>query len=139
MTEIRDPLPSCRDDAQFLLRELACVSGTLSEIMTMWRRARPFRPQLELGRLTRLQDAVRQLAAEIEGAACASPWPPPDLVRSLAERIPALEEDIAAARTLASGPCAPGVGDARLWESAVLALGRARTRLAALAPGAGPR
>jgi hypothetical protein len=40
MTEIRDRLSSCRD-AQVLLGELACVSGTLSEIMTMWRRAWP--------------------------------------------------------------------------------------------------
>src|SRR5690349_18035003 len=69
MTETLDPLPSPVEDAQFLLQELACVSGAVSEIMTMWRRARPFRPELEFGRLTRLQDAARRLGAEIRAAA----------------------------------------------------------------------
>jgi hypothetical protein len=38
MTEIQDsPVPG-RDDIRLLLQDLACVSGTLSEIMTAWRR-----------------------------------------------------------------------------------------------------
>ena len=125
MTETLDPLPSPVEDAQFLLRELACVSGTVSEIMTMWRRARPFRPELELGRLTRLQDAARQLAAEIRAAAAAGQHP----AAGLAGRFPALEESVVAARTLASGPDISGVGDHGLWGSVVLALRRAETRL----------
>ena len=125
MTETRDPLSSPEEEAQFLLQELACVSGTVSEIMTMWRRARPFRLELELSRLTRLQDSARQLAAEISAAAAAGQHPTADL----AGRFPALEESVAAARTLASGPDISGVGDDGLWESVVLALRRAETRL----------
>jgi len=46
MTEIHDrPVPR-RDEVQLLLEDLACVSGTLSEIMTAWRRAQPHRPGL---------------------------------------------------------------------------------------------
>ncbi|HEU5391337.1 MAG TPA: hypothetical protein VFV73_36085 [Streptosporangiaceae bacterium] len=125
MTETLDPLPSPVEDAQFLLQELACVSGTVSEIMTMWRRACPFRPELELGRLARLQDAARQLGAEIRAAVAASQHP----TAGLAGRFPALGESVVAARTLASGPDISGVGDDGLWESVVLALRRAETRL----------
>ena len=39
MTQTREPLMPSRDDVQLLLWDLACVSGTLSEIMTAWRRA----------------------------------------------------------------------------------------------------
>ena len=41
MTEIQGlPVPG-RHDARLLLEDLACVCGTLSEIMTTWRRAVP--------------------------------------------------------------------------------------------------
>ena len=43
MTQMREPLMRRRDDVQLLLWDLACVSGTLSEIMTVWRRAMPSR------------------------------------------------------------------------------------------------
>ena len=37
MTEIHDPSAPRRDELRLLLKDLACVSGTLSEIMTVWR------------------------------------------------------------------------------------------------------
>ena len=67
MTEIQD-LPVPRHDAKLLLEDLACVCGTLSEIMTAWRRAMPWRPELPLSSLTTLQDTTRQLAADIAAA-----------------------------------------------------------------------
>ena len=52
MTEIHDPPAPRRDELRLLLEDLACVSGTLSEIMTAWRRVQPGRPELRLGRLS---------------------------------------------------------------------------------------
>ena len=68
MTEIRDPAASHRDHVRLLLEELARVTGTLSEIMTAWRRTAPSRPGLPLSDLTRLQDTTRRLGADIEAA-----------------------------------------------------------------------
>jgi hypothetical protein len=59
MTEIQD-LPVPRHDAKLPLEDLACVCGTLSEIMTTWRRAMPWRPELPLSSLTALQDTTRR-------------------------------------------------------------------------------
>jgi hypothetical protein len=59
MTEIQGPPDPCRHDARLLLEDLACVCGTLSEIMTAWRRAMAWRPELPIGSLTALQDTTR--------------------------------------------------------------------------------
>lgn len=130
MTEVQDPLVPVGDDARLLAGELARVSGSLSEIMTMWRRARPFRPDLRAGRLTCLQAAARQLAADV------SPVPSATLARSMARRLWMLEEDAAAAREMAAEPGIPRVGDDRLWESLLLAVRSARTCLAVPIPDA---
>ncbi len=135
MTKIQDPLTPFRDDSRLLSWELACVSGTLSEIMTTWRRARPFRPDLQLSWLTRLQDAARRLAAETEAAADAGLRPPPDQARFVARRFSALEEGIASARAVTCGPGVREVGDDRLWESLGHALRKARAQLTGLMPG----
>jgi len=103
MTEIHDrPMPR-RDELQLLLQDLACVSGTLSEIMTAWRRAQPHRPGLQPGRLVRLQDAARQLAADIQAARI----PAVHLDPSTASQLTALEQDAAAVRALTTGPDVP--------------------------------
>ena len=60
MTEIQGPQVPRRPDAGLMLEDLACVCGTLSEIMTAWRRAMPWRPELPLSSLTTLQDTARQ-------------------------------------------------------------------------------
>ena len=65
MIEIHDPPAPRRDELRLLLDDLACVSGTLSEIMTVWRRVQPGRPELRLGRLVRLQAAVRRAQARL--------------------------------------------------------------------------
>jgi hypothetical protein len=59
MTDIQDSPTSWRDSAQLLLRDLTCISGTLSEITTVWRRAKPYLPWLPLTLPVQLQDAAR--------------------------------------------------------------------------------
>ena len=75
MTQTREPLMPSRDDVQLLLWDLACVSGTLSEIMTAWRRAMLFPPELQLRRLMQIQDTACQLAADIGAAVSAGTGP----------------------------------------------------------------
>ena len=130
MTEIKDsPVPD-RDDVRLLLEDLACVSGTLSEIMTAWRRAMPWRPELPVSALTELQDTTRQLAADIR--ASASPGQAPNPALSTAERISALREDATRAREATGGPDQSVVGDRGLWELLGAAVSRAAARLAGL-------
>ena len=130
MTEISDrPVPR-RDEVRLLLEDLACVSGTLSEIMTAWRRAQPYHPELQPGRLVRLQDAARQLAADIQAAGIAAVHLEPPM----AARLTALEEDAVAVRELTTGPGGLKAGDRGLWDLIAAAVGRAQARLAALGP-----
>lgn len=104
----------------------------------MWRRARPFRPELQPGRLTRLQDAARHLAAEAEAVAGAIPCPPLELTQSVARHFTALEQGITATQVLTSRPGVHRVGDGKLWESLLLALHRAGTQLTAVIPETEP-
>jgi hypothetical protein len=103
MTEIQDsPVPG-RDDIRLLLQDLACVSGTLSEIMTAWRRVMTgARPELPLSALTQLQDSARRLAADIKASADLGQVL--NLALSIAERFSALKEDVARARAATGGP-----------------------------------
>jgi hypothetical protein len=117
------PVPR-RDDLQLLLEDLACACGALSEIMTTWRRAQPGRPELRPGRLVRLQDDARRLAADLEAAA------PGDRARCAAGRLAALEEEAAAIRAATARPGCPGAGDRGLQELLAAALRRAQARLA---------
>ena len=131
MTEIHDrPVPR-RDELQLLLEDLACVCGTLGEIMTAWRRAQSGRPELRPGRLVRLQDDARQLAADLEAAT------PGGRALRAAERLAALEEEAATIRAVSTGPGSPEAGDRGLWELLAAAVRRARTRLPALPAGSG--
>ena len=136
MTEIHDPPAPRRDELRLLLEDLACVSGTLSEIMTVWRRAQPGRPGLRPGRLVRLQDAARQLAADIEAAAGWGQALDPAL--SAAGRLAAFEQDAAGSRAATTGPGCPEAGDRGLWELLAAAVCRAQARLTALTPAALP-
>ena len=135
MTEIQDPLVPGRDDVRLLVEDLACVSGTLSEVMTAWRRAMPGRPELPLRGLTRLQDATRQLTADIETAASAGVRPN----LSVAERLSALSEDIACIRAAACTPGTSEVVDDGLWELIAAAMRRAQAHLTNLMPRGGGR
>jgi hypothetical protein len=136
MTEIHDPPAPRRDELRLLLDDLACISGTLSEIMTVWRRVQPSRPELRLGRLVLLQDAARQLAADIEAAA--GEGPPLDPALSATGRLAALEEDAAGIRAATTGPGCPEAGDRGLWELLAAAVRRAQARPTVLTSAAVP-
>ena len=128
MAENRDRLVPRRDDLQLLLEDLACVGGTLSEIMTAWRRAQLGRPELRPGQLVRLQDNARRLAADLEAAA--------EEGRSLcaADRLAALAEEAVATWAVTGGPGRVEAGDRGLWELLAAAVRRAQARRPALTP-----
>jgi hypothetical protein len=128
MTEIHDRPVLCRDELQLLLEDLACVCGTLSEIMTAWRRVQPGRPELRAGRLVRLQDDTRQLAADLKAAGDEG-W-----ALCAGGRLTALAEEAAAIRAVTSGPGHAEAGDQGLWERLAAAVRRAQARPPALAP-----
>ena len=132
MPEIEYPLAPRRDSVRLLLEDLACISGTLSEIMTAWRRAMPWRPELPLSSLTTLQDITRQLAADIATAGPAGQRPDPAL--SVTERFSVLKKAIADARARTCAPGTSQVGDHGLWDLVSGAMQRAETQLADLAP-----
>lgn len=128
MTEIQNSSGG-RQRARLLLEDLACVDGALSEIMTAWRRARPWEPGLRFSILTTLQDTARRLAADIAADARGSLRRDPAL--SVMARFSALEQAIADTRGV---PGAPEVGDRGLWELLGAAMQRAEAQLA---PSAG--
>jgi hypothetical protein len=131
MTEIQGSPVSGRHDAGLLLEDLACMCGTLSEIMTAWRRVMPWRPELPIGCLTALQDTARQLAADIaaaDSAAAVGAGRHPD--PSVAARFSTLKEAIAAARATTLAPGTAEIGDRGLWELLGAAMQRAETQLA---------
>ena len=128
MTPAQDPQAACGDDIRLLLADLAVISGTLSEIATVWRRATPYLPGLPVILPEQLQDAARQLAAGIQALGGPAPGP----VRQAADQWSAFTEGIAAARAMTRGPGIPDLGDRGLWESLTAALHQAQTRLAAL-------
>ena len=134
MTDIQDSPASWRDSAQLLLRDLTCISGTLSEITTVWRRAKPYLPGLPLILPVQLQDAARQLTADIRALTGDGLIQSPDQAPSAAGRFSALQQNIASARAMTCGPGIPEVGDGRLWESLSAPLNRAGTQLTALRP-----
>jgi hypothetical protein len=122
MTEIHGRPRPRRDDLKLLLEDLACACGTLSEIMTAWRRAQSGRPELRADRLVRLQEDARQLAADLE-AAGEEDWAP-----RAAGRLAALAAETAAIRAVTIGPGRIEAGDRGLWELLTAALRRAQAR-----------
>ena len=134
MTDTLDPPVSWHDGARLLLADLAAICGTLGEITTVWRRARPYLPELPLILPSQLQDAARQLAADIRPLAGDGPVQLPDRALSAVDRFGSLQQSIAFARAMTCGPGIPQVGDARLWESLSACLCRAETQLTTLMP-----
>jgi hypothetical protein len=134
VTDTLDPSVSWHYGARRLLADLAAICGTLSEIATVWRRARPYLPELPLVLPLQLQDAARQLAADIRSLAGDGPVQPAGRALSAADRFGSLQQGIALARAMTCGPGIPQVGDARLWESLSALLCRAGTQLAAMTP-----
>jgi hypothetical protein len=134
VTSTQDPLTASNDDVQLLLWDLARISGTLSEITTAWRRAKPYRPELPLILPEQLHDTARQLAADIRALADAGQVQPAELALSAADQFYALREGITSAQAITSGSGVPKVGDDRLWESLRAPLQRAGTQLARPVP-----
>ncbi len=108
------------------------VSGTLSEIATAWRHARPSRPELPVGLPLRLENAARQLVATVQALTRAGPGQRADLAFSAAGQLSALREDIAAAKAMTCGPGVPSAGDAGLWQNLEAAMDRAGNHLLTL-------
>lgn len=115
---------------RFLVHDLACVAGTLSEIATAWRRARRLEPGLALAVPLRPADAARQLAPAVRALSGAGPEQPPDL--AVAGQLSALRAGIASAMAMTCGPGQPPIGDAKLREYLRPALHRAGNRLLTL-------
>jgi hypothetical protein len=116
MTGTRGSPATPSGDIQLIARDLATISGALSEIATTWRRARACRPDLPPGLPQRLADTAQHLAAETRLLAETSQGRASGMPAALAQEMSALREDIAAARAMTAGPGDPGVGDAGLWE-----------------------
>lgn len=128
----QDSPPVGRDDLQRMLSDLACIAGTLSEIATVWRRARSYRPGLPVLVPEQLADAARQLARDIQSPA-AGRLGPHDQAVSVAERYSALEQGIASAQAMTRGSDAPDLGDVRLWVSLRGPVARAARQITELA------
>jgi hypothetical protein len=117
--------------ADDLAHDLAIVSDLLGEIATCWRRAAVSAEDLPVSRPLRLQDAVRQLDADLRSLAGARPEQRVDLALSAAGQFGMLRAGIAAAQSVTQPGRIPA-GDAALWDSAAEAMGRAGTRLLSL-------
>jgi hypothetical protein len=129
MTATQDTPTTRHDEVQLLLRDLARVSGALSEIATVWRRAKPYLPRLPLILPLQLQETARQLDADIQALAGEGPGQSPGRARSAAHRFSVLKQGMACARAMTSGPGVPELGDGRLWESLSIFLHRAEAEL----------
>jgi hypothetical protein len=134
MTGTQDPSAGRRAETRLLLEDLTVIAGTLSEIATTWRRARPYLPGLPLSLPVRLRDTARQLAAEIEGLADAGSLQPSVQLLSATGHFFALEQGIAAARAMTRGPGIPEMGDGTLWESVSARLRSAEAQITRLGP-----
>jgi hypothetical protein len=117
MTATQDTPTTRHDEAELLLRDLARVSGTLSEIATVWRRAKPYLPGLPLILPLQLRQTARQLAADIQALAGEGAGQSPGPPQSAAHRFSVLKQDLACAQAMTCGPGIPELGDGRLWES----------------------
>ena len=118
-----------RQLAEELARDLGSVSGLLSEIETCWRRVQAAAHGLPAERLLRLEEAVRQIEAEIRSLAEADLEQGVDLALSAAGRFSMLRADMASARAMTQAEGIPVTGDAELWNSVADELHRAGTRL----------
>ncbi len=127
MTERSDQLMSVHGDFRPLARDLENMSGALSEIATVWRRAHHYRPDLPLALPLQLEATTHQLA-RIADDVEKDPANGPDLALLMTEQMSALERDVAAAKAMTCGADIPPVGDAGLWELLGAAMEQARAR-----------
>jgi len=129
MTESSDQRARVRREFQAMTRDLGCMSGALREIATVWRRARPSRPDLPLRLPLQLDAGTHQLARIAEDLAWNTPSQRPGPALLMVEQMSALERDLAAARAMTCGAGVPPVGDSGLWELVGAAMRRARAHV----------
>jgi hypothetical protein len=132
MTDSSDSPMNFRSDLQLLTRDLGCMSGTLEEIATVWRRAHQRRPDLPLGLPLRLENATHQLAKTVDDLAWAVPDQRPQLASLMTEQISALERDATAAEGMTCSADIQPVGDTGLWGNFGTAMHRVRARTLSL-------
>jgi hypothetical protein len=132
MTDSPDPLMSFRSDLQQLTRDLGCMSGTLKEIATVWRRAHQCRPDLPLGLPLRLENATHQLAGTVDDLTWAVPRQRSQLAFLMKEQISALERDAAAAEAMTCSAGILPVGDTGLWGNFGTVMHKVRVRALSL-------
>jgi hypothetical protein len=131
MTESSLQLRSAGGDFQRIALDLRCMSGTVSEIANVWRRAGPCRPGLPLGLPLQLEAATHQLARIVDDLAWAGTGSRPDLACPVTEQMSVLERDLAAAKAMTCGAGIPPVGGTGLWERLDAAMHQARARVPA--------
>jgi hypothetical protein len=121
------------DHLHLLIHALTSMPGALSEVATVWRRARPSRTDLPLTLPLRLESSVRQLMKVTEVLRCSDPAQWPDAILKIGEGIAALQGDFAAASAMTCGPGITPVGDAGLWGYLSAAVSQARLHALSLA------
>jgi hypothetical protein len=126
MTDEPETLTRTPDHLHLLIHDLTSMPGALSEVATVWRRARQSRTDLPLTLPLRLERSVRQLMEVTEVLRCSDPAQRPDAMLKIGEGIAALQRDFAAASAMTCGPGITPVGDAGLWGYLSAAVNQAR-------------
>jgi hypothetical protein len=133
MTDEPETRTRAPDHLHLLTHDLTSMPGALSEVATVWRRARQSRTDLPLTLPLRLESSVRQLMEVTEVLRCSDPAQWPDAMLKIGEGIAALQRDFAAASAMTCGPGLTPVGDAGLWAYLSAAVNRARLHALSLA------
>lgn len=132
MTDSRAVLPApddARELAGGLARDLAGVSGLLSEIEGCWRSVQGTAHGLPSDRLVRLQYLARLAGADIRSLAEAAPGHTASLALSAAGWLSLLKTDTVAAWAMTRAGGAPAAGDTALWDSVADTLSRASAQM----------
>jgi hypothetical protein len=116
-------------DQQLLASDLSCVSGTLREVATVWRRAKKTSPRLPLYLPIRLDDAASELAATTAEFVGTGQDHSLDQWCQVAGQLSALLAEIDAARAQTCGAGRRPLGDGDLWPIIDAAMQRAARRL----------
>jgi hypothetical protein len=114
------------DHLHLLVHALTSMPGALSEVATVWRRARQGRTDLPLALPLQLESSVRQLMKVTEILRWSDPTQWPGTIMKIRADIAALNRDLASASAMTCGPGIPPVGDAGLWGYLGAALNQAR-------------
>lgn len=123
MADCHDQRAAVRDEVDSVVGELRCISGSLEEVATAWRRAGQFNP----GFPARMQEAVHQLVNTVHALTEVGAGQSANLAASAVAQLAALKSGIVSDEAMTSG--IPGVEDSRLWAVIDGALDRADKQL----------